>query len=245
MFGTNPLSPWLINASHRTRPLKTHLIILDAVPTSDCQPSPAAKMLQSRHSSNIVGFSLCQTVKVSYSSEPGVDLTFIKQTGEADGDAGDQYIGLDRFGRVCDQRWIKTSTGTALERIQYGFDQTNNRTFRNNLVAGTLQDEFYSYDNLNQLLTLQRGTLNAGRTGISGTPTREEDFTFDPTGNWHGTSTGYLTKTSGTTDLDQNRSHNKANEITGITTNSGPAWAAPVQDLVGNLTTIPQPLSLT
>jgi RHS repeat-associated protein len=188
---------------------------------------------------------LDRAIKVSYSSEPGVDLTYIKQSGEADGDAGDQYTGLDRFGRVYDQRWIKTSTGTALERIQYGFDQTNNRTFHNNVVAATLQDEFYTYDNLNQLLSLQRGTLNAGRTAISGTPTREEDFTFDPTGNWHGTTTGYLTKTSGTTDLDQNRTHNKANEITGITTNSGPAWVVPAEDMVGNMTTIPQPLNLT
>ena len=25
---------------------------------------------------------------------------------ESNGDAGDQYIGLDRFGRVVDQRWV-------------------------------------------------------------------------------------------------------------------------------------------
>src|SRR5207253_2363522 len=31
--------------------------------------------------------------------EPGIDLTYIKQSGEGNGDAGDQYIGLDRFGR--------------------------------------------------------------------------------------------------------------------------------------------------
>src|SRR5262249_36954479 len=36
--------------------------------------------------------------------EPGVDLTYIKQSGESNGDAGDQYTGLDRFGRVVDQR---------------------------------------------------------------------------------------------------------------------------------------------
>ena len=40
-------------------------------------------------------------------------------------------------------------------------------------------------------------------------PAKEEDWTLDPTGNW----TGYLTKTTGTTDLDQSRGHNKANEI--------------------------------
>ncbi len=32
-------------------------------------------------------------------SQPGVDLTYIKQSGESTGDAGDQYTGLDRFGR--------------------------------------------------------------------------------------------------------------------------------------------------
>ncbi len=187
---------------------------------------------------------LNQIIKVSYSSQPGVDLTYIKQSGESNGDAGDQYTGLDRFGRVVDQRWIKTSSGTALERIQYGFDRVNNRTFRDNLVASSSQDEFYTYDGLYQLTVLQRGDLNAGRTGINGTPVFEEDFALDPTGNWHGTTSGYVTKSSGTTTLDQNRTHNKANEITGITTNTGTAWTVPVEDLVGNLTTIPQPASL-
>src|SRR5215510_11483498 len=39
-------------------------------------------------------------------SQPGVDLTYIKQSGESNGDAGDQYTGLDRFGRVVDQRAV-------------------------------------------------------------------------------------------------------------------------------------------
>src|SRR5262249_59869892 len=34
--------------------------------------------------------------------QPGVDLTYIKQGMEGTGDAGDQYTGLDRFGRVVD-----------------------------------------------------------------------------------------------------------------------------------------------
>ena len=101
------------------------------------------------------------------------------------GDGGDQYTGLDRFGRVIDQRWIKDSSGDDLERVEYGFDRASNRVWRDNTVADALtakQDEFYTYDGLNQLLTLQRGTLNAGKTGISGTPAWEEDFTIDPTG---------------------------------------------------------------
>jgi hypothetical protein len=48
--------------------------------------------------------------------QPGVDLTYIKQSGESDGEAGDKYTGLDRFGRIIDQRWIKTSDGSAVDR---------------------------------------------------------------------------------------------------------------------------------
>ena len=55
--------------------------------------------------------------------QPGIELTYVKLSGESNGDGGDQYTGLDRFGRVVDQRWIVTSTGTALDRFQYGYDQ--------------------------------------------------------------------------------------------------------------------------
>jgi len=178
------------------------------------------------------------------SSQPGVELTYIKQGAEGTGDAGDQYTGLDRFGRVYDQRWLVTSSGTAVDRFQYGFDRNSNRVFRDNLVASSGQDEYYSYDNLNQLTVLKRGDLNAGRTDISGTPVWQENFTFDPTGNWHGSSSGYVTRTSGVIDLDQNRSNNPVNEITGFTTTTGTGWATPAYNAVGNMTTMPQPASL-
>jgi hypothetical protein len=70
-----------------------------------------------------------------------------------------------------------------LDRIQYGFDRNSNRVFRDNLVVSSGQDVYDSYDNLNQLTVLKRGDLNAGRTDISGTPVRQENFTLDPTGN--------------------------------------------------------------
>ena len=38
------------------------------------------------------------------------------------------------FGRVVDQRWIVTSTGTALDRFQYGYDQDGNVLYKNNLA---------------------------------------------------------------------------------------------------------------
>jgi hypothetical protein len=34
-------------------------------------------------------------------------------------DAGDQYIGLDRFGRVADHRWVLTSNGIAKDRTTH------------------------------------------------------------------------------------------------------------------------------
>ncbi|MCL2649218.1 MAG: hypothetical protein FWD61_19840, partial [Phycisphaerales bacterium] len=46
------------------------------------------------------------TVVMRLHPEDGVDLTYIKVGNVPNGDAGDKYTGLDRFGRVIDQRWI-------------------------------------------------------------------------------------------------------------------------------------------
>jgi RHS repeat-associated protein len=126
-----------------------------------------------------------------------------------------------------------------LDRYQYGYDQNSNRLWKANVVGtatvGNL-DEGYSYDNLNRLTQMQRGTLSGGI--ITGTPAREMDYTLDPTGNW----AAYLTKTSGTTDLNQTRSHNMVNEIEVIS--GTPGWASPpVYDAAGNMTSFPQPAS--
>ena len=165
-------------------------------------------------------------------------LTYIQQSGSPPlGDGGDQYTGLDRFGRVIDQRWIKDSSGADLERVEYGFDRASNRVWRDNPVADALsakQDEFYTYDGLNQLLTLQRGTLNSGRTGISGTPAWEEDFTLDPTGNWD----NYVNQVNGTTTLNQPRTHNAVNEVETISGSS----SLMTQNAAGNMSKAPKPL---
>src|SRR5262249_28645435 len=55
--------------------------------------------------------------------QDGIDLTYIKQSGESNGDAGDQYPGPHRFGRVVDQRWIKPSDGSHTARLKYGYDR--------------------------------------------------------------------------------------------------------------------------
>ena len=150
------------------------------------------------------------------------------------------FSGLDLFNRIIDQRWQNNtaSTPTDIDRYQYGYDQASNRLWKANLMTTGL-DEFYAYDPLNRLTLMQRGTLNTGKTGITGTPVREMDWTLDPTGNWP----AYLTKTSGTTDLNQTRTSNTVNEITAI--GGTPTWVTPAYDPAGNTTTMPQPATPT
>ena len=65
-----------------------------------------------------------------------VNLTYVRQGTDplANGDGGDQYTGLDRFGRVIDQNWTK-SGGGAVARYQYGYDRDGNALYRKDLVA--------------------------------------------------------------------------------------------------------------
>jgi RHS repeat-associated protein len=148
--------------------------------------------------------------------QPGVDLTYV---GTGPGDGGDKYVGLDRFGRVVDHRW-KTSSSD-LDRSGYGYDRASNRTYKENLVNGTLS-ELYSYDGLNQLADFQRGTLNGTKDGIVGTPARTQSWDPDALGNFESVTT------DGT---PESRTHNAQNQLTGVGSNTL------TFDANGNLTT--------
>lgn len=135
--------------------------------------------------------------------ETGVDQTFIKLAGESDGDAGDRYTGLDRFGRVVDQRWVDASD-TDVDRFTYGYDRASNRTFRVNELSA-VDGEVYQYDEANRLIDFQRGVIGTAGTGITGTVTRSQSWDLDALGN----------SQSVTTDgVVENRSHNLQNELT-------------------------------
>jgi len=166
------------------------------------------------------------TIVVEDYPQPDVKLNY-------DSGTAGEYAGFDRFGRVVDHLWRDYGASVDRDRYTYGYDRASNRLYRENTTASG-KDEFYTYDGVNQLKTFDRGDLNAQKTGISGTPVREEDWTLDMTGNW----SGYVQKTSGTTDLNQTRGHNKANEIT-----SASSWATPAHDRAGNMTTVPKPSS--
>jgi RHS repeat-associated protein len=154
--------------------------------------------------------------------QSGVNLTYIQQPGDqsANTDGGDQYTGLDRFGRVIGQNWVN-GAGTSVERLQYGYDRDGNLLWRNNLV-NTAYGELYGYDNLNQLTSFQRGTLNATHTGLVGSASHSQSWGPDALGNFASVTTDGSTQT---------RTANQQNEITGIS-----GAGAVTYDSNGNLT---------
>jgi len=156
------------------------------------------------------------TVVLRSHPQPGIDLTYIKQTGESNGDAGDKYIGLDRFDRVVDQRWINTSTGVATDRFQYGYDRDGNRLYRNNLVNTAFGELYHvnganGYDNLDQLTAFARGTLSASTQGgpldTITTAAASQSWSLDVMGNF---------KSQTTNGTQVSRTHNMQNEVTAV-----------------------------
>jgi RHS repeat-associated protein len=132
--------------------------------------------------------------------QTGVDLTYERQTGDSNvvSDGGDIYTGLDRFGRVSDQNYLQTNSGTSLtatDRFQYGYDANSNVMFRKNLVSSVNSELYHSngtngYDSLNRLTNFQRGTLATGNTSISGSPGATRNWTLDAQGNWSANAAG-------------------------------------------------------
>jgi|GEM_PF-1994314 len=165
------------------------------------------------------------------SGQPGISWTLIG-TGN-DPATGDIYWGLDRFGRVDNCLWKKSTT--TLAQIQYGYDRASNRTWRKDGVL-TGYDELYSYDGLYRLNDQKRGTLNGTQTAIT-SGTFEQQWGLDPTGNWKAFKQD--NDGNGTWELNQTRVANKANEITDITNTTGPVWAKPSYDTAGNMVGIP------
>ena len=119
--------------------------------------------------------------------------------------SGGSYGGFDRFGRIVDQKWQIETAGTVKDEYKYGYDAAGNRTYRENTIRHTAGDapkldEYYTYDGLDRLTNVDRGTLTGTPySGISGTPEIEQDWLLSQTGNW----SGFTTKTAGSTDLAQ------------------------------------------
>ena len=77
-------------------------------------------------------------------------LSYVIPGGNPDG--GDQYTGLDRFGRIVEQRWLDTHNNNAVsDDFLYSYDQDGNRLQRTNGLNSSFT-EGYSYDKLNRLI---------------------------------------------------------------------------------------------
>lgn len=167
-------------------------------------------------------------------------LTYVDDgIGASTGDGGDQYVGLDRFGRIVDQNWVDFDAGDVtgvFDDFVYMYDRDGNRLTRawsGDGSPGTI-DEAYSYDGLNRLTKMNRGTLSSGTiSDANALYTRRWDGTensgLDALGNWRGVATDANGGTSGGV-TQQTRTHDSRNQLSAIGANSVSA------DADGNLT---------
>jgi len=161
-----------------------------------------------------------------------------EQSYATGGSGADRYASFDQFGRVIETLWKDGATTPAtLQNARYGYDQSSNRTWRENVLT-TGRDNYYTYDDLYQVKSRELGDLTGtfpDYTGIQSPAAKEEDFCFDETGNW----LKYDTKANDVTTLSQLREHNKVNEITSITEPDEVVDTS--YDTAGNMTKVPQP----
>jgi RHS repeat-associated protein len=178
--------------------------------------------------------------------QTGRHLSYVKLAAEATGDAGDQYTGLDRFGRIVDQRWRDSGGTTHTDRFQYRYDRVGNRMYKRNMLTSNKSELYHAngavrnvaYDPLERMTTYRRGTLSASGNNGAGeldtvTTTADPDtadplfatqtWTLDHLGNWSSVVN------DGTT---QTRTHNAQNQLT---TGTGFAFS-PTYDNNGNMT---------
>ncbi|MGC9261307.1 MAG: RHS repeat-associated core domain-containing protein [Phycisphaerae bacterium] len=150
------------------------------------------------------------TIVAENDPQTGINLTYLGSAGSI-GSGGDQYVGLDRFGRVVNQNWVAASTGTSTNDITYSYDNNSNVTAENNLLDSAYSQTF-TYDPLNRLTANTLGGAAA------------QSWTLDSQGNWSSVTTNGVTQT---------RTANAQNQITSISGTTG----TPVYDANGNMTT--------
>ncbi len=151
---------------------------------------------------------------------------------------GNSLSGWDALDRTVDCLWRDYGGAVDVDRIQYGYDRNGNRTWRKNSVAPSGgNDELYTYDGVQRLIDMSRGDLTDDETAVDDA-TFAQSWQLDATGNWNGLRQTDVT--TPTNNLDQQRTSNRANEITGISRRFGRNWTTPVYDRAGNTTNFPQ-----
>ncbi len=149
------------------------------------------------------------TIVARNDPQTGINLTLVGSAGSI-GSGGNQYVGLDQFGRVVDQNWVNTSTGQSTDNFTYSYDGNSNVTAENNLLDSAYSKTF-TYDQLNRLASNTLG-------GVA-----NQSWTLDSQGNWSSFTSNGITQTQTANAQNQNTS------ISGNTT--------PTYDANGNMTT--------
>ena len=164
----------------------------------------------------------------------------------------DSYSGLDQFGRVQDQAWAGYGSNISagkLDEYKYGYNAAGEVAWKQNAALDAYNlatspasplylDETYIYDNLGQLTSLTRGKLDATDQILATTENFTQNWKLDDLGNW--SSFGdWSSDGNPVTNFTQKRTPNAANQITGIDTTAGNAWAQAGYDAAGNMTITP------
>jgi YD repeat-containing protein len=142
--------------------------------------------------------------------QTGINLTYIGPSGGI-GPGGDQYVGLDQFGRVVDQNWVDTSTGQSTDNFTYSYDANSNVAAENNLL-NTAYSQTFTYDPFNRLASNTLGGL------------ANQSWTLDSQGNWSSFTS------NGTTQTETTNTQNQITSISGSVT--------PTYDANGNAVSI-------
>jgi RHS repeat-associated protein len=141
------------------------------------------------------------TVVTRSHPQTGINQTYVIPGGNPDG--GDQYTGLDRFGRVVEERWLNPNTNSVTDDFLYTYDRDGNRLTSSNALDSALSQQF-SYDNLNQLATFTQGS-------------HTESWSLDAVGNWLSFTDNGSTQT---------RTFNNQNQLTSISGATTPTYDA-------------------
>jgi YD repeat-containing protein len=153
------------------------------------------------------------TIVIESEPQAGIELTYKQVSDDTDAidDGGDQYTGLDRFGRVIDQAYYVIDSSPDpqfIDRIQYGYDRDGNMLYSDNLVNSSFSELYHAnssasgddnsaYDSLNRLTSFTRGTLTSsgnngstldtitsGNLNSTTSVPNSNQWNYDALGNW-------------------------------------------------------------
>ena len=135
------------------------------------------------------------------------------------GTTSGSYDKLDRFNRIIEDRWTKDlATDVHFYNVDIAYNRVGNITSVDDQVykdssSNGVFDYEYTHDDLNRITQAERGNWNGSSISVH---EENEAWTLYQTGNWNNHrldlngDTDYLD----TDELDDDRTYNKANELT-------------------------------